>query len=130
MTQGNYKIAKLKSFSSKINKKKDKPKEQSGLEVFHEMSVVYRSAVSKYKITPYSGQILVFYAKEHYYFLDKERNVGFKKLYLSDSIKNFWKDYSTSTSVYEIEGEHSLIFDPSHAKEFAEILQQHLDNKT
>ena len=125
-----YKVAKLESLINKKIKSKYVKEENAALKVFDELSDVYRTALSKYRLKHYEGDILAFYAKEHYYFLDKINNVWFKKFLLEDSDKNFWKQYANNTTVYEIDGEHSLIFDPKNAKEFAHILQDHLNRKT
>ena len=73
---------------------------------------------------------MAFYAKDHYYFLDREKNIGYRKYYLSERDKNFWRNYADKTTVYEIEGEHSMIFEPRNGKRLAFILQQHLNEIT
>ncbi|MGI8635925.1 MAG: hypothetical protein ACR2KZ_11035 [Segetibacter sp.] len=96
-------------------------------DVFKKLERNVIAATKSYKITPYNRDLLVFYAKEHYYFLDLQTNVSFKKFSLNDNTKNIWQPYVRSTTVYEIEGEHSTIFFSSNAKEFAILLQNELD---
>ena len=120
-----YKWGKFKAF---LNRKffKNPAKETNGLEVFNEFSDLYRKALNNYEITKYDGEILAFYAKDHYYFLDRDKNIGYRKYHLSEKDKNFWRQYADKTTVYEIEGEHSMIFDPGNAQRFAEILRESL----
>ena len=119
-----YKINKLRSLTSKFNQKKPK---DDALEVFKELEQNFTRATEKYLITPYDKDLLVFYAKDHYYFLDQDKNVLFKKSTLNDRTKNRWNRYAKSVSMYEVEGEHSTIFQKDKSKEFAKILQQHLN---
>ncbi|WP_218029141.1 thioesterase domain-containing protein, partial [Segetibacter aerophilus] len=123
------KVEKLKLFANKYNR--DGVKDVS-VDLFKTLEHNFVHATKNYKITPYNRDILVFYAKDHYYFLDIERNVSFRKFALNDSTKNIWKPYVKSVTMYEIEGEHSTIFESTNAKEFAFLLQQELDkhNKT
>jgi len=123
-----YKLDKLKAFVNRINRNNDVKDKMAygGLEVFDESADVYVAASKKYKLQPYTGQIVAFYAKEHYFFLDKNKNVGFRKLQLTESTKNMWKEYSNDVVIHEIEGEHSEIFDPVNGDGFATVLQQHL----
>jgi thioesterase domain-containing protein len=124
-----YKLNSLRTITNRMHKHKriEKPEDIS-MEVFNEMSVLYKRAIRNYQLTPYNGEILVFFAKEHYYFLDKENNVGFKKVYIDAKTKNMWNQYGTSVKIFEVEGEHSNIFDPVHAKDFATLLQQQLNS--
>ncbi|MDQ6813903.1 MAG: AMP-binding protein, partial [Bacteroidota bacterium] len=88
----------------------------------------FRIAQKKYRAIPYNGNILIYYAKYHYRFLDISKNVRYRKFYLNDSIKNSWNQYAKSTEIYEVEGEHSSMFDPEvGGKELARLLQEHLN---
>jgi thioesterase domain-containing protein len=98
------------------------------MEVFKKLEKNLVVASKNYRITPYHKDILVFYAKEHYYFWDKDKNVRFKQLYLDNETKDTWTQYARSTTMYEIEGDHSTIFYPDNAQEFAVLLQKHLNN--
>ena len=98
-----------------------------GLEIFDELSNVYVTASQKYKMQPFNGEILLFYAKEHYYFMDVSTNVTYKKLNINENTKNLWKEYAGSVKIHDVAGEHSTIFDPMHGNDFAMLLQQYLD---
>jgi thioesterase domain-containing protein len=109
--------------------KKAQPKqfEFAGLEVFGESSKIYISASKNYKLAPYPGDVVLFYAREHYYFMDRSINVEFRKLDLDETTKNNWKEFAVAVKVHDVAGEHSTIFDPVHGDEFARLLQQHLN---
>ncbi|MBC7888345.1 MAG: amino acid adenylation domain-containing protein, partial [Ferruginibacter sp.] len=125
-----YKMDTIRTILSRIKRKKlsSNELEYVGLEIFDESSDIYVAACRSYKLLPYEGEIVLFYAKEHYFFLDKKKNVGFKKLYLDESTKNMWKQYAVAISIHEIQGEHSEIFNPVNGVEFAFTLQQFLNN--
>jgi thioesterase domain-containing protein len=93
---------------------------------FNKVTDIFKMASVKYQMNPYDGEILVFYAKERHYFSDWNRGILYKKMSVSDDRKYSWKKYVKSVKVYEIDGEHSTIFDPKNAAEFSRILQQHL----
>jgi len=97
------------------------------LEVFKELEQNFIKATEKYLITPYDKEVIVFYAKDHYYFLDQDKNVLYKKSTLNDQTKNRWNQYVKLVHMYEVEGEHSTIFQADNSREFARILQQHLN---
>jgi thioesterase domain-containing protein len=125
-----YKVNSFRALIDKINRKKLNPGEIEyiGLKIFDESADIYVAAYKNYKLLPYGGDIVLFYAKEHYYFLDRDKNVGYKKLHLEESTKNLWRQYAVNTFIHEIEGEHSGIFDPIHGDKFAMVLQQYLNN--
>ncbi|MEO7769275.1 MAG: amino acid adenylation domain-containing protein, partial [Ferruginibacter sp.] len=124
-----YKLQSFKSLIKKIKKKEDglDELEYVGLEIFSESSDVYMTASRNYKLKPYDDEILLFYAKERYYFTDVQQNIRFKKFYINDSTKNLWQQYASSVSIFEVEGDHSDIFDTTHGNKFANILQQQLN---
>jgi amino acid adenylation domain-containing protein len=116
-----YKIRKLKSLL------RMEETDIGELEVeFNKVTDIFKMASVKYQMNPYDGEILVFYAKERHYFSDWNRGILYKKMSVSDDRKYSWKKYVKSVKVYEIDGEHSTIFDPKNAAEFSRILQQHL----
>ena len=125
-----YKINSLKSLIHKISggKKNAREPHHNGLEIFNEASEIYSKACKKYKLVPYNGKIILFYAKEHYFFLDTLKNVEFKKLYLDERTKNMWNQYADNIEVHDVEGEHSEIFDPVHGDAFAHLLQGYLNS--
>ena len=125
-----YKINSLKSLIYKISggKKNAREPHHTGLEIFNEASEIYSKACKKYKLVPYNGKIILFYAKEHYFFLDTLKNVEFKKLYLDERTKNMWNQYADNIEVHDVEGEHSEIFDPVHGDAFAHLLQGYLNS--
>ncbi|MEO6231487.1 MAG: amino acid adenylation domain-containing protein [Ferruginibacter sp.] len=127
-----YKLRSFRSFFKKKLKKKESHIEDMdnvGLEIFDESSEVYRIASRNYRMIPYDGEILLFYAKVRYYFTDVNNNIRFKKVNLNHSTKNLWREYSPSVEIHEIEGDHSDIFETSHGNQFASLLQKEL-NKT
>lgn len=126
-----YKIDKLRSFFNKIWSTKTDGKEDVELQVYADLGGSLKSASKFYEITPINKDLLIFYPKEHYYFLDKEKNIFYRKYKLSDDIKNRWKSYSRSVRFCDIEGEHSSMFDPKYGgKELAKKLQEHLNKFT
>lgn len=124
-----YKMNSFTKFYKGIRRKKLHPweLENVGLEVFDESSNVYVTAGKNYTMAPYPGEIILFYAAEHYYFLDRNINIGFRKLLLNDQTKNRWKQYAAAVTIHDVKGEHSTMFDPVHGNEFARLLQQYLD---
>jgi amino acid adenylation domain-containing protein len=119
-----YRIGKLKS---KLGIAGNKP-EDIQMESFNKVSDLLRIASHRYEVKYYDGEVLVFYAKEHYYFGDQESGIFYKKIKISERTKNAWKKYAKAVKVYEIEGEHSTIFDSKSEEGLARILQAHLDN--
>ena len=124
-----YKINAISKSYNKVGKKIGSTKESEfvGLEVFDESAQVYINAARKYKLTPYEGGIILFFAKEHYYFMDKTMNITYGKQYLSNEIKNMWKFYAHNVKIHDVEGEHSEIFDLEQGNEFARLVQYHLN---
>ncbi len=123
---------KVNSFKTMVKKMKNRGKpaqglEYAGLEIFNESSQVYRNAIHKYKLQPYGGELLLFYAKERYYFTDVNNNIRFKKVNLSENTKNLWCDYAATVTIFEVEGDHSDIFETTHGNQFAMLLQEKLN---
>ncbi|MEO6220583.1 MAG: amino acid adenylation domain-containing protein, partial [Ginsengibacter sp.] len=125
---------KMKSFQSLLKKtRKDTNPEDLefvGLEIFNESSDLFKAASRKYKITPYDGKLILFYAKERYYFTDASNNIRFKKIRLNDSTKNTWRQYANSVSILEVDGDHSDMFETTYAHGFAQLLQQYLNTNS
>ena len=127
---------KINSFRKLINNRRKKRQKEMdeleyvGLEIFQESMAIYVNACKKYNIKPYDKEIVLFYAKEHYYFLDKDNSIGFKKTSIDEETKNMWKRYSKDISIYEIDGEHSSIFETIHGDYFAKSLQEQLNKST
>ena len=124
-----YKITSLKN---KINQLTDKGKkgvepEYNEFEIFDKTSELYTRASRKYTLEQYDGEILLFYAKERYYFTDAQNKINFKKIELDYDSKYLWKEYASSVLLYEVKGDHSDIFETVHGNEFAMIVQKHLD---
>ncbi|MEO6733557.1 MAG: thioesterase domain-containing protein [Ferruginibacter sp.] len=122
-----YKINTFRLLVEKISPKKLNGTEAVGLEIFDESADLYIAANREYKLSAYNGELIAFYAKDHYFFLDKNKHVGYKKLYIDETTKNMWKEYSSAVSIHEVKGEHSEIFDPLNGTEFAVTLQQYLN---
>ncbi len=126
-----YKIDTFRAMRNRIRRNNFKANylEYAGLEIFDDSIEVYMNACKNYVLFPYQGKITVFYATDRYFFLDRNNNIGFRKMHLADETKNSWKKYvAGGTLIHEIKGEHSDIFSPMHGEAFARILQKHLDN--
>ncbi|MEP7252854.1 MAG: amino acid adenylation domain-containing protein, partial [Ginsengibacter sp.] len=126
-----YKANSMKLFLYKMKyrkKLKSGDLDYAGLGIF-EKPTVYSNAFKNYKLTSIDHELILFYAKERYYFTDSEKQVAFKKLYLNDRTKNLWNQYATSIKVHEIQGDHSTMFETKHAHEFAKILQNYLNTE-
>ncbi|CAN5680226.1 hypothetical protein BH11BAC3_BH11BAC3_10300 [soil metagenome] len=119
-------VYKFNSFKSLINKVVPFQKEDVELMVFRKFEEKFELAYENYNVHKYSGDILVFYAKDHYRFLDKNRDIRFKKYSLEDSIKNRWVQFGDNVKIFEIEGGHSTMFEPFYSKGFAGLLQKYL----
>lgn len=104
-----------------------KDPENLGMEIFNESADKYLEASKKYKLIPYDGEIVLFYAKERYYFTDANNKIRFKKVHLNNETKNMWQQNATSVAIYDVDGDHSDMFLTSHGNKFARLLQQHLD---
>ena len=126
----NYKVNNVKRILKRMkrNKRAAGDLQDVGLELFNESSEIYVNACKKYNLTPYQGDIVLFYAAEHYFFRDKLKNISFHQVPLDESTKNLWKEYAENTTIHEIKGDHSEIFSPDQGKDFAQLLQKHLDN--
>ena len=107
-----------------------KPEDQDAVaESFDKVSKVYLDARSSYKLDPYDGELVVFYAKDHYFFMERLNKITFKKYEYNYETKNVWKKYAREAVLYEVEGEHSTIFNSIHTKNLASLVQQTLDRK-
>ncbi|HEY4326480.1 MAG TPA: amino acid adenylation domain-containing protein [Mucilaginibacter sp.] len=98
------------------------------MESFNKTSKIFETAIDEYNMGYYDGEVLTFYAKEHYYFIDRNKQIIYKRINISSSTKNSWNQHAKYVKTYEIEGEHSTIFSLEYATGLAKILQQHLDN--
>ena len=73
-------------------------------------------AWEKYIFTPYNGTIELFRAKKRTFYMNDFEYLG-------------WKPFAKKgINIHEIPGEHNYIFAPPNDKEFANILQQCLNN--
>ncbi|WP_297823662.1 non-ribosomal peptide synthetase [Segetibacter sp.] len=119
----------LNKFKLLLKKNDSKSEEDKFYEVYKKLTTIIEKAHRNYNMTPHGGKIYVYYAKEHYQFSDINRSVNYKKISYGESIKNRWRNYVDSISIFDIEGEHSTMFDPTigGGKELAELLQKHLD---
>ena len=123
----------VNSLKKAINNKRNKAKraagdlEYFGLEIFNESMDLYANACKNYQLKPYDKEIVLFYAKEHYYFMDIEKQVTFRKYYLNDDTKNMWDQFAEKIKIHEIDGEHSSMFEATHAHGFAQLLQGYLN---
>lgn len=97
------------------------------MDVLNTVSSTFIEALKNYDIKLYKGDLFVFYAKEHYYFVDRANHIFYKAVSFSDGTKKSWNRYAESVKIYEVEGEHSVMFDPEHATELARLIQSHLN---
>lgn len=102
--------------------------EDKVLKRFNETSRVYEAAFYRYIMKDYDGDMQVFYAKENYAFYDKEKDIAYKNIKRSDFSKNQWARFTRSVNIYNVDGEHSTMFDSRNAGEFATILNSYLDH--
>jgi amino acid adenylation domain-containing protein len=117
-----YRIKKVKALMG-INKTKAGDIE---LESFNKVSKVFQTATANYKMKHYDGELILFYAKDHYYFVDRNKGILYKRFDTSSDTKNSWKKHAKSVVIHEIEGEHSTMFDLKYAPALVEILQNYL----
>ena len=98
------------------------------MESFNNVSKIFKTASRTYLTKYYDGEILAFYAKERYYFTDRNKRILYNRsVNINSEKKNIWQKFAKSITVYEIEGDHSTIFVPKYAGDFVKILQNHLD---
>jgi len=119
-----YKIEKLISFLG-INKTNPQVME---LASFNKVAKVFQTAISSYKTQYFEGEILLFYAKDHHYFTDRNKGIFYKRIDISDDMKNSWKQHAKFVKLYEIDGDHSTMFNLQYATRLVEILQSYLGN--
>ncbi len=124
-----YKLQSLKNLLNKFStkSKNDTAPVYDEFEIFDKTSELYTRASRKYTLEQYDGEILLFYAKERYYFTDAQNKINFKKIELDYDSKYLWKEYASSVILYEVKGDHSDIFEMVHGDEFAMLVQKHLD---
>jgi amino acid adenylation domain-containing protein len=105
---------KLTELSWKLNP--IKPKEQVGFFGYsHEIDKMNQKAAENYYLTPYNGKIDLFRAKVRTFYMDDPEYLG-------------WKNYALKgVNVHEIPGDHNYIFAPPNDREFAEVLQNCLN---
>lgn len=120
-----YKIISLKSLIKKIRSKNS---EENVYTFYRRLEKSLKISNKNYKVTNYNGNIVAYYAKDHYQFYDFDRNVRYRKYDLDENIKKRWNEYADLVEIYEVEGEHSTMFDPAAGgKELARLLQEHLN---
>jgi amino acid adenylation domain-containing protein len=123
-----YKMNTLRSVIRKI--RREPPLQEvalAGQNMFDGSSEAYRSAAKKYKMSAYAGEIILFYAKERYYFTDANNNIRFKKVILDDNVRNTWSEYCTAHTIFDVEGDHSDMFEVSHGDRFARLVQEQMN---
>ncbi|RYE22765.1 MAG: non-ribosomal peptide synthetase, partial [Sphingobacteriaceae bacterium] len=74
-----------------------------------------KKAAAAYLITPYDGTVDLFRAKVKTYYMQDPKFLGWKKFALK------------GVNIHEIPGDHNYIFAPPNDKEFAQVLQQCLN---
>ncbi len=119
---------KLKSLQAFVQKFYNHQLNETDLHGFKSIAQKYQTTCSNYCITKYEGDMLVFFAKDRYTFVDKNNNILYNKILLDNATKHSWERYASNVKGFEIEGEHSTIFDPIYAKELVKVLQQNLDH--
>jgi thioesterase domain-containing protein/acyl carrier protein len=122
---------KMRHFEKLVNGFKSKTSQETlknvGYEIFHESSNLYVAATRKYMLSHYDREIILFYAKERYYFTDANNNIRYKKIHLDNHTKNIWSRFAGSVTIFDVEGDHSDMFETSHGNQFAMFLQQELN---
>lgn len=122
---------KMRHFEKLVNGFRSKTSQETlknvGYEIFHESSNLYVAATRKYMLTHYDREIILFYAKERYYFTDANNNIRYKKIHLDNHTKNIWSRFAGSITIFDVEGDHSDMFETSHGNQFAMFLQQELN---
>ena len=121
-----YKWKNVKSIVHKVHNLQDS---EADISVFKKFEKKFMQAFANYKISSYNGNVLVFYAQDRYHFLDTDKNIVFKKHRLTDEVKNRWKNYVSNVKIFDVDGEHSRMFDPVYSKKLALLIQQHLTNE-
>ena len=97
------------------------------MDTFYKVTAIYENAAAVYKLQPYDGKILIFYAKEPYYsFQDHDNNINYKKMIVDDKTKDQWKKFAKNVTYFETEGQHTQMFNPDYCSSFAKQLQQAL----
>lgn len=104
-----------------------KSQELEYMNAFNEISAIYEKAAKDYKIQNYTGDMIAFYASENYYFIDRQNNVTYKKIIYSEKIKNAWNKFVRSVTIYNVEGEHSEMFEIVNGRKLAKLLQENLN---
>lgn len=121
---------KVESFTNLLNRftgrGRDKELKWVDSEIFGETNRRYVEARKKYDISPYNGEVIIFYAKERYYFNDADNNIRYKELVLNDKTKNLWKQFAVTIKIHDVNGDHSNMFEAKQGNEFALQLQGYL----
>ena len=119
-----YKIDKVRT---KLKLLVSQGEEENIVTEFNKVTKVFKTASRNHQMKYYEDEVLVFYAKDKHYFTDSNKGILFKSIAVSDETKYAWKKYAKSVKIYNINGEHSTIFETANAAEFSRILQRHLD---
>ncbi|MGI4806439.1 MAG: non-ribosomal peptide synthetase, partial [Janthinobacterium lividum] len=94
-----------------------KQNQQSGfLGYSHKIDEMNKKAAEAYQITPYNGKIDLFRAKVRTYYMKDPDYLGWKKFALK------------GVQIHNIPGDHNYIFAPPNDKEFAQVLQECLND--
>jgi amino acid adenylation domain-containing protein len=108
----------------------EKAQEIIDKDVFDKLTDKLLRALNTYELKSYYGEILLFNAMKDYFFVDTENKILYKELPVNHKAKLAWKKHAESIKSYDVEGEHSTIFEPENASNFAEILQKHLNESS
>jgi thioesterase domain-containing protein/acyl carrier protein len=98
-------------------------------DVFDKLTSKIEKASTSYKMKMYDGDIVLFAAMQHFFFVDTVNKIIYKEMPVNYESKYAWKKYARSVDFYEVKGEHSTIFDAVNATEFSQILQHYLDER-
>ncbi len=101
-----------------------------GLEIMKASADVYLAAKDRYVLEPFEGEVVAFYVKERFFFTDAEKQIKFRRIHLSEQVKNNWCNYATTVRFHETDGDHSSMFETDNGKGLAQLVQQYLDKKT
>jgi amino acid adenylation domain-containing protein len=83
--------------------------------LLNKVNAKHQLALKKYNLLPFNDRLSLFRCKEHIYFIDDPKYMG-------------WLNYALKgVKVYDVPGDHKTMFEPPYVKEVAHILQEALD---
>ncbi|CAN5397455.1 hypothetical protein BH11BAC3_BH11BAC3_00550 [soil metagenome] len=125
---------KMHSFTSFIVNLKNRLKGEvetanDQLKAFNKSAEIYKIAAHNYHLSRQDISIILFYARERYYFTDISNDIRFKRIDVDDATKKIWCKYANDVTIHEIDGDHSSIFEVEKGRRFAVLLQRYLKHR-